>query len=98
VQTEFLCKLAEDVGRPLSLVVRGGADVLPLVSRSFSRVAFLDTTAFMKTVKRKSGVLTEMNRVTWKAVKDPTLPLDELLEHNYLTMARLTGTSDPKAR
>jgi len=86
--SEYLCTLAETVRRPLMLVVRGGLDVLQELARSFQRVTLLDTSAFMKTVNRKSASLSSSYAVTWKPAGGLNSSLDELLEHNYLTVSQ----------
>lgn len=87
---EYLCTLAEAVRRPLVLIVRGGLDVLQELRQSFQRVTLLDTSTFMKTVNRKCASLSSNNALTWKSGGGLNWSLDELLEHNYLTMSEAT--------
>jgi hypothetical protein len=83
----WLVDLAANVGRPLDLLVRGGIDLLPMLSRRFARVSFLDTSAFLKTMKRRRAVLGGNGRIDWRPF--PTTqgaPLDLLFEHNLATL------------
>ena len=84
----WLASLAEEVGRPLDLIVRGGGEILPRLRRVFSQVVFIDTTSFMKTVKRRRAVLTEGGRMVWRPwPTKPDAPLDDLLNCNSATVA-----------
>lgn len=81
--------VAASVPRGLRLVARGG---LPYVSRlrpSFERLVYLDTSAFVRTCKRKLAVGRPDGRVAWD--HGMTLvgqPLDDLLEHNVRAFGR----------
>jgi hypothetical protein len=78
----WLAGLANDVGRPLHLLVRGGTEVLPQLWSSFSRVTFLDTSAFLKTMMRFRAI--KGQTIGWWL--SPTAvgqPLDDLLETNW---------------
>lgn len=81
--TDELIKLARQLGRPLTLVLRGGAQWLHLLIPEFDHVVVLDTNAAMFTVNRRSAVLTPDGLL--KSQGFPTgrdEPLDELLAHN----------------
>lgn len=79
--TEWLCELASSIGRPLTLVVRGGIESLPMLSRVFAHVTMLDTSSFIKTMMRKSASLN--GRLDWlPAPTTKGAPVDELLTHN----------------
>jgi hypothetical protein len=83
-----LVKLAAVAGRPLHLVVRGGGRVLPGLMTAFSRVTLLETSAFLKTVKRQRGKLTSTGSVSW--YPSPTKKaevLDRLLTENWEVVA-----------
>lgn len=80
---KWLSMLAAAVGRPLSLVIRGGADMLPVLSKTFAHVSLLETSAFMKTMMRRRAVPKSNGHLKWQA--SPTVagePLDSLLKHN----------------
>lgn len=82
---EQLCKLAEGVGRPLHLVVRKiGGNVLPRLVSAFAQTTVLDTTSFMKTVRRQRAIKTESGGIKWESSPTvPNAPVDELLTHNW---------------
>jgi hypothetical protein len=89
---EELCRLAAAVGRPMTLIVRGGLAILSDLYQAFARVTFVDTTTAMKTVHRRRAVIEAAGQLRWlDAGTSPQLPLDDLLEHNYLTVARAVG-------
>jgi hypothetical protein len=78
---EWLCKLAGSVARPLTLVLRGGMEVLPTLAAAFAGVTLLDTSSFMKAMMRKRAVLN--GNLGWCSA--PTgigAPVDEILDHN----------------
>lgn len=78
-----LCALADHVGRPLTLVIRGGGRKLDMLRRHFSDVTLVETEAFSRTIRRRRAHLTESGRLKW--VKFPTpegAPIDDLLAHN----------------
>jgi hypothetical protein len=78
----WLSQLARAASRPLDLIVRGGAEVLPSLEDTFARVTVLDSTAFMKTMKRQRAVRAN-GRVRWEASPTPPgQPLDDLLADN----------------
>lgn len=85
-----LISLAENVGRPLQLVVRGGRKHLPILAKHFDQVVFVDTSSFMATVNRYVFDWKPGRVGTWR--KHPTVlgePLDGLLQANidlYATM------------
>jgi hypothetical protein len=79
----WLGELAATVGRPLHLIVRGGTGLMPDLCTTFAGVTFLETTAFIKTMKR-FGAFKRNGTVDWFAY--PTKvgqPLDDLLEMNW---------------
>jgi hypothetical protein len=86
----WLSTLAGNVGRPLTLLVRGGIDLLPALTRAFAHVTVLETTSFMKTVKRKRAALN--GRITWvDAPTDEGAPIDESFSHNIETVTAWIG-------
>ena len=87
IHVEWLTKLARDVGRPLDLIIRGGIELIPTLEHAFSRVVFIDTAAFMRTMKRRRALVAESGKLMWRAA--PTeigAPLDELLNENVATV------------
>ena len=84
---EHLSRLARHVGRPLTLVVRGGLAVLPTLREAFYSVTFIDTAPFVKTQRRQRALI-DGDRLRWQTA--PTAdgePLDELLLTNIVTSA-----------
>ena len=83
-----LSRLAEKVGRPLHLVVRGGIKFLPALTRDFSDVTLLESSLFMKTKSRQRATLSAPGRVTWRSSPTKkTNTLDLLLAQNWRVVA-----------
>lgn len=80
---EGLCKIAQSAGRPLDIVVRGDPDVIAHLRRDFRNVIYIDTTAYMKTIKRQRATRSGNSKLDWTTSKT-ALPaeVDEMLEHN----------------
>ena len=85
--TAWLTWLAEAVDRPLHLVVRGGLDQLQTLAGTFSGVTVLDTSIFMKTMKRQIAYLESNAALGWKSIQTHRgAPLDGLLANNFYTV------------
>jgi hypothetical protein len=83
---ERLCALAERVGRPLTLVLRGGIPALTRLRASFAQVILIETDAFARTLKRRRAEINDEGRLRWPRVTtEEGAPLDELLAHNIVT-------------
>lgn len=85
---EKLGRLAENVGRPLHLVMRGGGKFLPALTRNFADITLLETSVFMKTKSRQRATLTAPGKVNWRS--SPTkkaATLDLLLSQNWRVVA-----------
>ena len=83
----WLATIAKNVRRPLHLVVRGSIKVLPVLSDAFAHISFLETSSFMKTVKRQRAYIKENASLGWQASPTtPGAPLDALLAHNIATV------------
>jgi hypothetical protein len=83
----WLAGLAAAAGHPLHLVMRGGTEVLPILSQAFARVTVLDTSIFMKTMMRRRAVSAGNERLAWR--RAPTaagVPLDDLFADNLATV------------
>ena len=87
---EQLAMLAEGVGRPLHLVVRkSSGNVLSRLVSAFAQTTVLDTTSFIKAVRRQRAVESEQGGVEWESSPtDPDAPVDELLTHNWSVVSR----------
>ena len=80
---QWLAELATVVGRPLHLVVRGGLDVIPVLASAFAGMTVLDTSIFMKTMKRQRAYAKTNAALGWNP--SPTergAPVDELFADN----------------
>lgn len=87
-----LVRLATIAERPLHLVVRGGAKVLPALVRAFSRVTVLETSAFIKTMHRQRATLTAKGILTWNPTATQVSEmLDTLLAENWQVVAASYG-------
>jgi hypothetical protein len=75
--------LANRVGRPLALVIRGGGRKLSELRRHFAHVTLIETEAFSRTIRRRRAYLTESGRLRWAKFPTPEgAPIDDLLAHN----------------
>lgn len=91
-----LCALADRVGRPLALVIRGGGRKLDVLRRHFSNVTLVETDAFSRTIRRRRAYLTESDRLKWAKFPTPVgAPIDDLLAHN---VALVRASYDTSAR
>ena len=79
----WLVGLACAVGRPLHLILRGGMSQIPMLSSAFARLTLVDTSIFMKTIKRQRAYARTEGKLGWES--HPTRPgtsLDSLFETN----------------
>jgi hypothetical protein len=94
----WLAGLARAVGRPLALVVRGGADVLPVLASAYARVTVLETNVFMKTVMRQRAIPAGAG-LSWQASPTPPgTPLDGLLADNLVAVEAWLADAGPAVR
>jgi hypothetical protein len=96
---ELSCKrlavLASTVGRDLTLVVRGNADAARSLRASFKQVVFIDSTAYMRSMKRRRAYLNESGKVAYVPIRTSTVrEARALLRHNIHTL-RLAAASPP---
>ena len=80
---DSLAKLAAAIDRPLDIVVRGDPHLIPFLREHFRRVIYIDTTAFMKTLKRQKAHRHSNSGLKW--VPAPTAHgqhIDGLYAHN----------------
>ena len=81
-QATQLANLARGVGRPLHLVLRGGgADILPGLVDAFCKTTVVETTSFMKAIRRQRGTRTADGKIIWETARNASV--DELLAHNW---------------
>jgi len=87
----WLCELANAIKRPLHLIVRGGAEIVPELARAFSVITVLETVSFIKTMMRHRAESNGNSHLRW--ISEPTslgAPLDVLFAHNIAVVrARL---------
>ena len=83
LHANWLNKIAESAGRPLSIIVRGGSDILPILADRFTNVTVLDSSSFMKTMMRKRAVPAGNARLLWQhAPSESGATLDALFAEN----------------
>ncbi len=93
-----LCALADRVGRPLALVIRGGGRKLDVLRRHFSSLTLVETEAFSRTIRRRRAYLTEAGRLKWAKFPTPKgAPIDDLLAHNVAMVRASYETSKSPA-
>ncbi len=83
-----LASLAEGAGRDLDIIVYGTPDVIPALRRSFRKVVYIETTSFMKSIKRQRAVRKNNDALAWAIA--PTKVgevIDPLFAHNLYERA-----------
>lgn len=95
-----LCAIADRVGRPLALVIRGGGRKLNELQHHFAQVSLIETEAFSRTIRRRRAYLTESSRLKWAKFPTPRgAPIDDLLAHNVaLVRASYETSATPAMR
>lgn len=88
--TNELIKLAKSIDRELSIIVKGGKRYVKKLFNAYDNFVFLDSTSFMKTVKRRSLIWQPGDKMTDRRCKtEKDEPLDFLLERNIELMAKM---------
>jgi hypothetical protein len=85
---EKLAKLGRMIERPIHLILRGGMDVLSILTAAFPHMSIVETSIFIKTMKRQRATLQTPNARAW--VPAPTRKgelLDELMGLNLQTIS-----------
>lgn len=78
-----LCQLADRVGRPLTLIIRGGGRMAAELRQHFAHVSLIETEAFARAIRRRRAVITESGRLKWASSPTPKgAPIDDLVAHN----------------
>ena len=78
-----LCGLADRVGRPLTIIIRGGGRKLEELRQHFAQVTLVETEAFVRTIRRRRAYLTKTGCLKWRKFSTPVgAPIDDLLAHN----------------
>jgi hypothetical protein len=97
-----LVRLAENISRPLHLVVRGGTTILPQLVGAFTSVTCLETSTFVKTMRRKAATAAANGTIRWRhAPTEKTEALDKLLADNWPVVAEsyeksFSGVNQPR--
>ena len=80
---DHLARLAESAGRPLDLVIRGDQRIIPVLTRYYRNIVYIDTNAFMKSIYRKMAIRTDDRFLDWQSVETPAnISLEALMQHN----------------
>jgi len=76
--------VSNEVGRPLTLILRGGVRKLATLRTHFAHVAVLDTTPFSKTCRSQRAFVNREERLDWENGYETFKgkALDGLLAHN----------------
>jgi hypothetical protein len=78
-----LAELARQARRDLDIIVRGDPRVIAFLREHYRRVIYIETTAFMKTLKRQRAERHGNNRLRWAtAPTGPDESVDDLFVHN----------------
>lgn len=94
-----LTRLRTVIARPIHLIVRGGISILPRLANTFDGVTLLETSTFVKTVRRKAAFLDRSSRLRWRhAPTQPNEMLDTLFEHNWTVVSERLAKSRIVAR
>lgn len=100
-----LADLAASVGRDLTLVVRGNAEAAQSLRAAFNQVVFIDSTAYMRSTKRRRAYLNGNGNLSYTPVRTTTRrEARALLRHNIQTLRtaatepRLPTVPDPQAQ
>ena len=84
---ERLAGLAAAVGRDLTLVVRGNAEAARALRAAYKQVVFIDSTAYMRSTKRRRAYLNENGKIAYLPVHTSTSrEARALLRHNIHTL------------
>ncbi|MBU2582439.1 MAG: DUF4417 domain-containing protein [Alphaproteobacteria bacterium] len=78
-----LADLSRAAGLDLDIIVRGDPSVIPYLRQHFRNVVYIETTAFMKSIKRQRAERVGNDRLRW--THSPTAPdgdIDQLFAHN----------------
>lgn len=83
IHARWLAKLARRTSRPLKLIVRGGIEILPILTDAYEAVTVIETSAFMKAMKRQRAILSGNAGLAWEFLPtEAGAPVDGIFEHN----------------
>lgn len=89
----WLNALQEHAGRPLICVMRGNPAALDLLSSSFD-VIYIETTSFVKTVKRQASIRFGNSSLRWGTKEEGEV--STALENNFSEVRRSLATRYPR--
>lgn len=86
-----LVELAQEIDRPLCLVIRGGTRYLSRLSTAFDRLIFVHAKPYVATMNRQRFTWeNDGHPLSWETVLMPqNEPLDELFAHNVCVASRM---------
>ena len=83
IHARWLARLAGRTSRPLKLIVRGGVEILPILIDAYEEVTVIETSAFMKALKRQRAILSGNAGLAWESLPtEAGAPVDDMFEHN----------------
>lgn len=96
--TANLIRIASEVKRNIQLVIRGGYKYLNELHKAFPNLVYIDTTSFIKSVKRQALIWQDENNFQWVSAASPEMEnIDELLsfniEQNSLLLSKKIASS-----
>lgn len=78
----WLIEMADAVGRRLGLILRGGAQIVPLLSTKFE-IVFIDSSPFEKAQHRQLAIINADGQRRWESRHTPANePIDWMLDQN----------------
>jgi hypothetical protein len=81
-----LCRLADQVGRPLQLITRGGVPEIGTLAAAFSATTVIDTSAFIRAQKRWR-IAVHDGKLSWTSSPTaPGSPIDDLFDANVAAL------------
>jgi hypothetical protein len=90
---ERVAAMQDSLNRPLHMVAIGGGQFAPVLARLFAQFTIVDSTPFMKTLKRQRLIPRAVRRPAWRRQRtDPGEFLDDLLFHNVVMYRRWMQT------
>lgn len=77
--------------RPLSIVVRGNSSCIPVLRNIFENVTYLESTSFVRTLRRQEAYINNRNKIRWRSRKTQHgQPVDSLLDVNIKQVKNYT--------
>lgn len=97
--SQKLIKLASEVGRDLQIILRGGYYYLRDISEAFAETVFIDTSSYVKTMKRRRLDWLPGEKKHWRSSRtEKGEPLDDLLQRNADTFRAMLSLKIQKGQ